>query len=339
MATTHDEQSKIGQVLVTGGAGYVGSVLVPRLLAEGYRVKVLDLYLFGDNVLDAVKDHPGLTQIKGDLRDPQAVASAVAGCDAVIHLACISNDPSFELNPALGKSINYDCFLPLVQAAKAAGVRRFIYASSSSVYGIKQIEDVTEELAREPLTDYSKYKAMCEDVLLAQRAPGFVAFILRPATVCGYSPRLRLDLTVNILTNHAVTNRQIKVFGGTQMRPNIHIDDMVEAYVQSLRWPAEAIDGKIYNVGYENYRLTDIAEMARKIVGPDVTIVTTPSDDLRSYHVSSAKIRRELGFSAKHSVEDAVRDLAAAFQAGKIPNSMSDIRYYNIKTMQALNMR
>ena len=284
---------------MTGGAGYVGSVLVPRLLAEGYRVKVLDLYLFGDDVLDAVKGHPGLTQIKGDLRDPRAVASAVAGCDAVIHLACISNDPSFELNPALGKSINYDAFLPLVRAAKAAGVRRFIYASSSSVYGIKEIENVTEELPREPLTDYSKYKAMCEDVLLEERAPGFVAFILRPATVCGYSPRLRLDLTVNILTNHAVTNRQIKVFGGTQMRPNIHIDDMVEAYVQSLRWPDEAIDGKIYNVGYENYRLMDIAEMARKVVGPDVDIVTTPTDDLRSYHVSSAKIRRELGFSAQ----------------------------------------
>jgi nucleoside-diphosphate-sugar epimerase len=326
------------QVLVTGGAGYVGSVLVPRLLREGYRVKVLDLYLFGDDVLDAVKQHPGLTQIKGDLRDPQAVASAVAGCDAVIHLACISNDPSFELNPALGKSINYDAFLPLVQASKAAGARRFIYASSSSVYGIKQIEDVTEDLPREPLTDYSKYKAMCEDVLLEQRAAGFAVFILRPATVCGYSPRLRLDLTVNILTNHAVTNRRIKVFGGTQMRPNIHIEDMVEAYVQSLRWPDEAIDGKIYNVGYENYRLMDIAEMARKIVGPDVDIVTTPTDDLRSYHVSSAKIRRELGFSAQHSVEDAVRDLVAAFQAGKIPDSMNDIRYYNIKTMQALNM-
>jgi len=340
MATMRKDHEKpaFQQVLVTGGAGYVGAVLVPRLLAEGYRVKVLDLYLFGDHVLDAVKDHPGLTQIKGDLRDPRAVAPAVAGCDAVIHLACISNDPSFELNPTLGKSINYDAFPPLVQAAKAAGVRRFIYASSSSVYGIKEIEDVTEDLPREPLTDYSKYKAMCEDVLLDEREPGFVVFILRPATVCGYSPRLRLDLAVNILTNHAVTNRQIKVFGGTQMRPNIHIDDMAEAYVQSLRWPDEAVDGKIYNVGYENYRLMDIAEMARKIVGPDVRIVTTPTDDLRSYHVSSAKIRRELGFSARHSVEDAIRDLVAAFQADKIPNSMDDIRYYNIKTMQALNM-
>ncbi len=326
------------KVLVTGGAGYVGSALVPKLLAAGHQVKVLDLYLFGDHVLDAVKNHPALEQIKGDLRDSAVVKSAVAGCDAVIHLACISNDPSFELNPQLGKSINYDAFFPLVDLSKDAGIRRFIYASSSSVYGVKAAPNVTEELPLEPLTDYSKYKAMCEDVLLAKRAPGFTVLILRPATVCGYSPRLRLDLTVNILTNHAVTNRQIKVFGGTQMRPNIHIDDMAEAYLRSLQWPDEQIDGRIYNVGYENYRLSEIAEMARKVVGPDVNIVTTPTDDLRSYHVSSEKIKRELGFAARHSVEDAVRDLVSAFGAGKIPDSMTDVRYYNIKTMQSRDL-
>ena len=238
-----------------------------------------------------------MEQIKGDLRDAQAVQAAVRGCDAVIHLACISNDPSFELNPALGKSINYDAFLPLVRASKAAGVRRFVYASSSSVYGIKEEDNVTEDLPREPLTDYSKYKAMCEDVLLDNRAAGFAALVLRPATVCGYSPRLRLDLTVNILTNHAVTNRRITVFGGQQMRPNIHIDDMADAYLQSLRWTDEQIDGKIYNVGFDNYRLMEIAEMVRGVVGPDVEIATTPTDDLRSYHVSSEKIKRELGFA------------------------------------------
>jgi nucleoside-diphosphate-sugar epimerase len=325
--------------LVTGGAGYVGSVLVPRLLAAGYETTVLDLFLFGDDVLASVKNHPGLKQIRGDIRDPAVVRSAVEGCDAVIHLACISNDPSFELNPELGKSINYDAFPPLVDLSKAAGVRRFVYASSSSVYGIKEEPNVTEDLPRKPLTDYSKYKAMCEDVLLEKRSPGFAALIFRPATVCGYSPRLRLDLTVNILTNHAVANRQIKVFGGAQMRPNIHIDDMADAYVHSLQWPDEQIDGKIYNVGYDNYRLSDIALMVQKVVGQDVTIVTTPTDDLRSYHVSSEKIQRELGFLPRRSVPDAVRDLVAAFKDGKIPNSMSDIRYYNIKTMQALNLK
>jgi nucleoside-diphosphate-sugar epimerase len=183
------------QVLVTGGAGYVGSALVPLLLEQGHRVKVLDLYLFGDHVLDGVKDHPNLTQIKGDLRDPPTVDQAVSGCDAVIHLACISNDPSFELDPALGKSINYDCFPGLVRSAQNAGVRRFIYASSSSVYGIKEEPNVTEDLPLTPLTDYSKFKAMCEEVLLHEQRPGFTVLVLRPATVCGYAPRLRLDLS------------------------------------------------------------------------------------------------------------------------------------------------
>jgi len=328
----------IRTVLVTGGAGYVGSVLVPRLLQEGYAVKVLDLFLYGEEVLDPVKGHARLEIVKGDIRDRALLARTVPGCDAVIHLACISNDPSFDLDPALGRSINYDAFVDLVAVSKTGGVRRFVYASSSSVYGIKDVPDVTEDLPLEPLTDYSKYKALCEDVLLRNRAPGFTTFIVRPATVCGYSPRLRLDLSVNILTNHAVTNRQIKVFGGEQMRPNIHIEDMVELYVRSLEWPDEAIDGRIYNVGYHNHRVREIAELVRGIVGPDVEVVTTPTDDNRSYHVSSEKIRRELGFEARHTIEDAVRDLVAAFEAGRIPDSMSDDRYYNIKRMQRVNL-
>jgi nucleoside-diphosphate-sugar epimerase len=332
------EHRKFNQVLVTGGAGYVGAVLVPKLLECGYRVKVLDLYMFGDDVLDAVKDDPGLEQIKGDLRDRDLLERVVPGCDAVIHLACISNDPSFELNPELGKSINFDAFGPLVDISKRSGVRRFIYASSSSVYGIKKEQNVTEELPVEPLTDYSKYKAMCETVLMEKRSPGFVTLILRPATVCGYSPRLRLDLTVNILTNHAVTKRKITVFGGEQMRPNIHIDDMCEAYIRSLEWPDELIDGRTYNVGFENHRLLDIADMVRGVVGRDVDVVTTPTDDLRSYRVSSEKIGRDLGFTPAHTIQDAIADLADAFSAGKIPNSMTDIRYYNIKTMQALKL-
>jgi nucleoside-diphosphate-sugar epimerase len=327
--------SRLQTVLVTGGAGYVGSVLVPRLLAAGHAVKVLDLYLFGEQVLDAVKDHPQLTQIKGDLRDTQVLRRALPGCDAVIHLACISNDPSFELDPDLGRSINYDSFFDLVDIAKDVGVRRFVYASSSSVYGIKAEENVTEELPLEPLTDYSKYKALCEDVLLQKRAPGFATLILRPATVCGYSPRLRLDLSVNILTNHAVNNRKITVFGGQQRRPNIHIADMCDLYLQSLAWSDAAIDGKVYNAGFQNHKLIEIAEMVRDIVGPDVQIVTTKTDDLRSYHISSAKIKRELGWEPRHTIQDAVSDLVAAFNAGKIPNAMTDLRYYNIKTMQA----
>ncbi len=329
----------IQQVLVTGGAGYVGAVLVPKLLNAGYHVKVIDLYIYGDHVFDAVKDNPGLEQIKGDIRDRALLEKIMPGCDAVIHLACISNDPSFELNPDLGKSINYDAFFDLVDVAKANGVKRFIYASSSSVYGIKETENVTENLELTPLTDYSKYKALCEEVLLSKREPGFVTLILRPATVCGYSPRLRLDLTVNILTNHAVNNGKITVFGGAQKRPNIHIEDMTDLYVKCLEYPDAAIDGKIFNAGYENHTVTEIAEMVKNVVGEQVDIVTTPTNDNRSYHISSAKIKEELGFVPQHTIEEAAKDLVVAFRQGLIPNPMTDMLYYNIKTMQAIDLK
>ena len=330
---------KLKTVFVTGGAGYVGAALVPALLEAGYGVKVFDLYLYGDDVLGAVKGNPQLEQIKGDIRDRKLLERVIPGCDAVIHLACISNDPSFELDPGLGKSINYDAFIDLVKVSKASGVKRFIYASSSSVYGIKPDQNVTEDLPLEPLTDYSKYKAMCEEVLMKERAPGFTVLTVRPSTVCGYSSRLRLDVVVNILTNNAINSRKIKVFGGEQMRPNLHIDDMVRLYVEALGWPAEKIDGKIYNVGYHNFKVREIAEMVRNVVGPDIEIITTPTDDNRSYHVSSARIQRDLGFSALRSLEDAVRDLQNAFKANLIPNSMTDDRYYNIKRMQRLKLR
>jgi nucleoside-diphosphate-sugar epimerase len=257
----------------------------------------------------------------------------------VIHLACISNDPSFDLDPALGRSINFDCFRPLVRAAKQAGVRRFVYASSSSVYGIKTESEVTEDLAIDPLTDYSKYKALCEDVLTEEREPGFVTVILRPATVCGYAPRLRLDLTVNILTNLAINSGRITVFGGEQLRPNIHINDLCDLYQLLLEAPDEAVDGKVWNAGYDNLKVIEIAEMVRDRVGSAVQIVVTPTDDLRSYHVSSERIRQELGFCARRSVDNAIEDLRNAFASGKVPDSMTDDRYYNIKRMQRLHLR
>lgn len=326
------------RVLVTGGAGYVGSNLVPKLLKSGYEVAVLDLFIYGD-VFAELNGNPNLAQVKGDLRNPADVRRALNGCDAVIHLACISNDPSFDLNPELGKSINYDCFRPLVKASKDAGIKRFIYASSSSVYGIKEEQDVTEDLPLVPLTDYSKYKAMCEEVLEEEREPGFVAVTLRPATVCGYAPRLRLDLTVNILTNHAINNGRITVFGGDQLRPNIHVEDMTDLYRMLLEQPDETIDGKIWNAGYHNLKVRAIADMVREEVGPKVNIVVTPTDDHRSYHVSSERIRRDLGYLAQRTVKDAIVDLKAAFLAGKVPNSMLDDRYYNIKRMQAVKLR
>ena len=331
--------NRFRRVMVTGGAGYVGSCLVPKLLDAGYEVSVLDLFIFGEDVFSHLRDNRRLIEIKGDLRNSADVARGLAGCDAVIHLACISNDPSFDLDPALGRSINYDCFRPLVRASKAAGVRRFIYASSSSVYGIKSDPEVTEDLSLAPLTDYSKYKALCERVLAEEREPGFVTVTLRPATVCGYAPRLRLDLTVNILTNLAVNTQRITVFGGEQLRPNLHVEDMTDLYLMLLDAPDHVVEGTIWNAGYDNLRVREIADMVRAKVGNGVDIVVTPTDDHRSYHVSSQKIRRELGFLPRHSVEDAIGDLKRAFDGGKVPDAMTDDRYYNIKRMQAYRMR
>ena len=331
-------------VLVTGGAGYVGAMLVPRLLDQGYHVRVLDLYIFGEHVLDEVKDNPSLEQIKGDIRDQALLRQVLRGCDAVIHLACISNDPSFELNPALSRSINFHAFRPLVQISKQSGVRRFIYASTSSVYGVSDVEEVAEDHPLLPITDYNRYKGFCEPILLEHQSPGFATVVIRPATICGYSPRQRLDLTVNILTNHAVNLDRVTVFGGEQMRPNIHIDDMVDLYLMLLEVPDKLIAGQTFNAGYQNLTIAEIAGTVRDVVQQEmpgkakVDIVTTPSDDRRSYHISSQKIKRELGFVAQRTIEDAVRDLVGAFAADKIPNPMTDIRCYNIKTMQALEI-
>jgi len=329
----------IKQVLVTGGAGYVGAVLVPKLLAKGYRVKVVDLYLYGDDVLSSVKADPNLTEIKGDIRDRALLEAEVPGTDAVIHLACISNDPSYELDPELGKSINYDAFMPLVEIAKETRVKRFIYASSSSVYGVKEEPEVTEDLLLEPLTDYSKYKAKCEEVLLSRAAEDFIVTVIRPSTVCGYSPRMRLDLTVNILTNHAINKGEITVFGGDQKRPNIHIEDMTDLYLFLLEQPGRHIHKAIFNVGYENYKVREIADIVSRTLGGDIPIRVTPSNDLRSYHVCSEKIRKALGFEARHTLEEAVLDIKGAFETGKLPDSLDDIRYYNIKTMQACSLK
>ena len=327
------------QVLVTGGAGYVGSVLVPKLLNNGYMVKVLDLYLYGDNVLSAVKDHPNLEEIKGDVRNQELLQQVMPGCDTVIHLACISNDPSFDLNPDLGKSINYDAFTPLVNISRDNGVRRFIYASSASVYGIKEVENVTEDMSLEPLTDYSKYKALCEDVLHKYQSPEFTTVIVRPATICGYSPRLRLDLVVNILTNHAVNTGQIKILGGEQKRPNLHIQDMTDVYMLLLKERDDKVS-HTFNIGCGNHTVRQLAEIVRDAVGAEsVKMVVTPTNDPRSYHISSEKINNELGFYPQYTIEDAVQDLIVSFRDGLIPNSMTDSRYFNINLMQEIGLR
>jgi nucleoside-diphosphate-sugar epimerase len=329
-------KNSLKKLYVTGGAGYVGAVLVPKLLADGYLVTVLDLMIYGEGV---ISPHSNLKMIKGDIRDEALLKKTIPGHDAVIHLACISNDPSFELNPELGKTINLDAFEPLVQISQRAAVKRFIYASSSSVYGVKEEKNVHEEMSLEPLTDYSRFKADCEKILAKYQSPSFTTVTLRPATVCGYSRRQRLDVVVNILTNLAFHKREISVFGGKQLRPNIHILDMVDAYLAVLDAPSERIAGQIFNVGTENQSVLELAQTVQRAIGDDVKLVATPTNDNRSYHISSEKIAKELGFLPKHSIREAVEDLKQAFETGQLPNSFEDERYFNTKLMQGLNLK
>ena len=333
-------QKLFNSVIVTGGAGYCGSLLVPQLLDQGYKVTVYDTMFFGDAFLP--KKNPDLRVIKGDIRDTAHLAAATAGHDAFVSLACISNDASFELDEALSTSVNMDAFEPMVLAAKNAGVRRFIYASSSSVYGVSDKPDVTEDHPLVPLTLYNKFKGMCEPLLKKHADDSFTGVIFRPATVCGYAPRLRLDLSVNILTNHAINASKITVFGGSQLRPNLHVQDYCDAVKLFLTAPAEKVQKETFNVGYQNLSIMDIAKMVQRIVSQefpekgDVAIVTTPSDDLRSYHINSDKIKKVLGYAPRHTIEDAVRDLCNAFRDGRIPDSMSDDQYFNVKRLKRL---
>jgi nucleoside-diphosphate-sugar epimerase len=327
-------------VLVTGGAGYCGSLLVPQLLDQGYKVTVYDTMFFGEGFLP--KGDANLRVVKGDIRDTAHLAAATAGHDAFVSLACISNDASFELDEALSTSVNMDAFEPMVEAAKRAGVKRFIYASSSSVYGVSGRPDVTEDHPLVPLTLYNKFKGLCEPLLKKHADDGFTGVIFRPATVCGYAPRLRLDLSVNILTNHAISAGKITVFGGAQLRPNLHVQDYCDAVKLFLTAPSDKIQKETFNVGYQNLSIMDIARLVQRIVSQEfpekgeIAIVTTPSDDLRSYHINSDKIKRVLGYAPRHSIEDAVRDLCHAFRKGHIPDSMNGDQYFNVKRLKRL---
>jgi len=328
------------RVIVVGGAGYVGAKLVPELLEKGYEVTVLDLFLFGEEVFKEIENDPKLTLIKGDVRDLAILDKSLKNCDYGIHLACISNDPSFELNPTLGKSINLDAFEPFVLLAKKHGIKRFIYASSSSVYGVKSTPNVTENMSLEPLTDYSKYKVECEKILLKYMSDDFICTVLRPATVCGYSPRQRFDVIVNILTNLAYNSGKIKITGGSQLRPNIHIDDMVRAYIHVLESEKEKIHGEIFNVGYQNHSVLEIGNMVKDKVSSkkQVDIEIIPTDDTRSYHISSDKIKKKLNFTPKYTIQDAVESLMKAFEDKSFSNPLNNKYYYNIAMMKSINL-
>lgn len=312
--------------------------MVPQLLQEGHQVTVYDMCFFG-------KDHmPKLSSdfklIEGDIRDIDLFEKTLVGHDVVVNLACISNDASFELDEKLSTSINLDAFKPMVLVSKKLGVKRFIYASSSSVYGVSDEPEVTEDHPLLPLTLYNKYKGLCEPLLLEEANEDFTCVIFRPATVCGYSPRQRLDLSVNILTNLAVNKSEITVFGGQQRRPNIHIQDYIDVVKLLISAPSEKVQKQIFNVGNENATISEIAETVKKVVeerfpsNNQIKISQTISEDNRSYHINSDKIYNVLGFRAKRTIVEAINELCTAFESGLLPESINDDKYYNVRTLK-----
>jgi len=331
------------KIFITGGAGYCGARMVPQLLELGYQVTVYDTCFFGSEFLPVT--NPNFHLIRGDIRDTSLIEKSCLGFEVFINLACISNDASFELDEALSTSVNMDAFLPMVQAAKRSGVRRFIYASSSSVYGVSEAPEVTEDHPLVPLTHYNKFKGMCEPLLFSEADDSFETVAFRPATVCGYSPRQRLDVSVNILTNLAVNTNKITVFGGGQRRPNIHIQDYIDVVKLLITAPGDLIQRQIFNVGNENLTISAIAEIVRKVVlrnypdRGDIEIIQSTSDDNRSYHINSDKIEKILGFKASRTIEDAVQELCIAFKNGLLPDSLVDEKYYNVKTLKSLAIK
>ncbi len=330
-------------IFITGGAGYVGSSLVPDLLKNNYLVTVYDSLFFGDNFLP--KENPNLKIIRGDIRDTSKLEKSCRGHEVFVNLACISNDTSYALDENLSKSINYDAFEPMVIASKKSGVKRFIYASTSSVYGVSNVKNVTEEHPLVPLTLYNKFKGLCEPILFKHTDKSFEGVIFRPATVCGYAPRQRLDLSVNILTNYAVNKGFIKVFGGDQLRPNLHIKDYCETVQVLLRAESNKISNQIFNVGYQNMSISDLAFLVKNVVEKEfpekknIEIIKTSSDDNRSYHINSDKINKILGFKPKRSIEKAVKDLCKAFKEKKIINSFENDLYFNVNRLKKLKVK
>jgi nucleoside-diphosphate-sugar epimerase len=324
------------KVLITGGAGYVGCELTRELLSNNFQVFIYDLFIYGE---DCLPQDPHLVKIYGDIRDHKKLKNSLVGIDICIHLACISNDPSFELNPALGKEINLDSFEPLVQSCIKNKVKKFIYASSSSVYGISSSKNVTENHALNPLTDYSKFKADCELILEKYKNHELEWTILRPATVCGFSHRQRFDLVVNILTNHAFNNKKMSVFGGDQLRPNIHIKDMIQAYMLVINSESSHVNFQTFNAGNNNMSVLKIAETVRDQFDTNIPIEVLETNDNRSYHVSSEKIKKSLNFQPVYEIRDAIKDILNAFKENKFKNSLSNEMYFNIKRMQSIQLK
>lgn len=306
------------KILVTGGCGYKGHVLIPKLLDKDYEVIAFDLQWFGNYLVP----HKNLKVVKGDVRDIESIP--LEGVDCIIHLSSIANDPCGDLNPQLTWEVSALATMQLADQARRRGIKRFIYASSGSVYGVKDELQVTEDLELKPISEYNKTKMVGERVLLSYKED-MVVQIVRPATVCGSSPRMRLDVSVNLLTMQALSKGKITVFGGDQVRPNIHIDDITDLYLHLIDHPE--ITG-IYNAGFENISIMDIAKMVTQHI--PVEIAVTPSNDPRSYRINSDKLLAT-GFRPKKTVNDAIREIIAKYRAGELKD---EDHYYNLRWME-----
>ncbi len=306
------------KILVTGACGYKGHVLVPKLLKRGYKVIAFDLQWFGN----FLAPHKSLTVVKGDVRDIDSLP--LEGVDCIIHLSSIANDPCGDLNPKLTWEVSALATMQLADKARRVGVKRFIYASSGSVYGVKIEAQVTEDLELKPISEYNKTKMVGERVLLSYQND-MVVQIVRPATVCGYSPRMRLDVSVNLLTMQAISKGKITVFGGDQVRPNIHIDDITDVYLHLIDHPE--VTG-VYNAGFENISIMDIARLVTKFIPVEIAI--TKSNDPRSYRINSDKLLAT-GYRPKKTVEGAIREMIEQYHAGILKD---EDHFYNLRWME-----
>ncbi|MBA3663512.1 MAG: NAD-dependent epimerase/dehydratase family protein [Bacteroidetes bacterium] len=325
---------EIKKILVTGGAGYIGSVLVPKLLHLGYEVKVFDNLTYSNSGIKDLFGNPLFSFIEADIRDLEKVKQSLNEVDCIIHLAAISNDPSAELDQSLTREINYDAYLPLIQYAKKAGVHRFINPSSIGVYGINFDNYVNENDPVNPLTEYARCKVKSEVLIKEQSSSDFTAVSLRCGTVCGWSSRMRFDLSVNTLTAVALNNKRLTVWGGGQKRPQIHIDDITNFFVSLVMAPSIKINGKIFNAAGHNTEVMQIAETIKKVLNNDLELISAPPrEDERSYCVSSELIEKELGLFPKKTIEDAVIDIVKAYHEGKWNNYLLPI-YNNVKQIK-----
>jgi nucleoside-diphosphate-sugar epimerase len=319
------------KILVNGGGGYLGSVLVPKLLAKGYHVRVLDTFFFG-NFLPFDADN--LEIIKGDIRNEKTVVKSLKGMDKVIHLACLSNDPSSDIDPELTREINYTANKNVVRLAHEMGIKRFVYASSSSVYGLKTEDNVTEELPVDPISLYSELKVRMENYLFGFKDNNFTATAVRSATICGYSPRMRLDLLVNILTVSALANGKVFIDGGDQVRANIHISDISNFYMHLIEAEHSLIHNEAFNISDSNSTVIDMANKVQSLI--KCKIEFSDKMDPRSYKLNDDKARRVLNFKNSYSIEKAILDIKKSFYEGRI--RIDDINCYNIKKLLLLSL-